>query len=338
MSDRDGLRATFLAEFGWDGVRVEKLPGDASFRRYFRLIDGERRAMLMDAPPPREDVRPFLAVAGLLHALDYSAPLVLAQDVEAGFLLLEDLGDETYTRVIAAGGAEAPLYEVATDLLADLHDRFDAAALHGMPEYSDDRLLFEASLLTDWFLPAVTGRATPDDLRAEYLATWQHLLPLARSVPASLVLRDYHIDNLMRLDRPGLRACGLLDFQDAVIGPVAYDLVSLVEDARRDIAPELHAAMRARYLARRPGIDAEALDRAMAVLGAQRHAKVIGIFCRLAMRDGKPLYLHHLPRLWRLAARSLRHPDLAPMERWMDRHVPADLRVVPACAATGAVG
>jgi len=152
-------------------------------------------------------------------------------------------------------------------------------------------------------------------------------------VPASLVLRDYHIDNLMRLDRPGLAACGLLDFQDAVIGPVAYDLVSLIEDARRDVPADLRAAMRARYLTRRPGIDAEALDRAVAVLGAQRHAKVIGIFCRLAMRDGKPGYLHHLPRLWRMIARSLGHPDLRPMERWMDRHVPPDLRKAPDLAA-----
>jgi len=338
VSDRDGSRAAFLARSGWRGARIEPLAGDASFRRYFRLINGERRGMLMDAPPPREDVRPFLGIARLLHGLDYSAPLVFAQDIEDGFLVLEDLGDETYTRVIAAGGDERPLYEVAVDLLADLHDRFDAAAPHPVPDYSDERLLFEASLLTDWFLPAATGRATADDLRAEYLALWQDLLSLARSVPPSLVLRDYHIDNLMRLDRPGLRACGLLDFQDAVIGPVAYDLVSLIEDARRDIAPALRAAMRARYLARRPEIDPEALDRATAVLGAQRHAKVIGIFCRLAIRDGKPVYLHHLPRLWRLIARSLRHPDLAPMERWMDRHVPAELRVIPACSPAGAAG
>ncbi len=335
MSPRDALREAFLAGHGWAGCRAEALPGDASFRRYFRLRHGGSEAMLMDAPPPRENVRPFLAVAGLLHALDCSAPRIFAADIESGFLLLEDLGDATYTRLIAAGADEVPLYALAVDLLADLHDRFDLGAAHGVPAYCDEKLLFEASLLTDWFLPAATGRPTPPESRAAYLAAWRALLPLARSVPDSLVLRDYHIDNLLLLPRPGLAACGLLDFQDAVIGPVAYDLVSLIEDARRDVSPALRQAMRDRYLAARPSIDAAALDLSMAVLGAQRHAKVIGIFCRLAMRDGKPVYLHHLPRLWRMLARSLGHPALAGMERWMDRVIPPDLRRTPPAERTG---
>jgi aminoglycoside/choline kinase family phosphotransferase len=327
---RADLRSRFLASAGWDAAVLDALPGDASFRHYFRLRDLGRPAMLMDAPPPQEDVRPFLHVAKLLHALDYSAPCILAADAEAGFLVLEDLGDATYTRVMAAGADEAMLYALATDLLVDLHNRFALSAGAGLPAYSDERLLAEAALLVDWFLPEATGAPVPASVRAEYLALWQAVLPLARRTPETLVLRDYHIDNLMWLDaRPGLKACGLLDFQDAVIGPAAYDLVSLIEDARRDIAPEIRAACRARYLAGRPDQDAGDLDLSLAVLGAQRHAKVIGIFCRLMRRDGKPVYLDHLPRLWRLIGENLAHPALKDLETWMNRIVPPALRGIP---------
>ncbi|HEV2674823.1 MAG TPA: phosphotransferase, partial [Aliidongia sp.] len=297
---------------------------------YYRLSDGGRRALLMDAPPPREKPAEFLHMARLLHRFDYSAPMILASDPVAGFILLEDLGDDTYTRLLARGADEAALYGLAIDLLADLHDRFDPASAHGVPPYSDEILLSEAGQFVDWCLPEVTGRPAEASAKDEYLALWQAALPLARAVPASLTLRDYHIDNLMLLDgRPGLEACGLLDFQDSLIGPIGYDLVSLLEDARRDVLDPLARAMLARYLAHRPAVDPVALDRSMAFLGAQRHAKVIGIFCRLARRDGKPVYLKHLPRLWRLMLRSLAHPELAALKDWMDRHVPVESRGIP---------
>jgi aminoglycoside/choline kinase family phosphotransferase len=330
MTDRAAARTDFLARTGWASATVTPLPGDASFRRYFRVAEPTRHAMLMDAPPPNEDVRPFMAIASILLGMGYSAPRIYEAEPVAGFLLLEDLGDETYTRVLAKGADERALYALATDLLADLHQRFEPATASHIPDYSDEKLLTEASLLTDWFLPAVLCRPVPDDVRAEYLGLWAEHLHLARSGPDTLVLRDYHIDNLMLLpDRAGLAACGLLDFQDAVIGPAAYDLVSLIEDARRDIAPELRQAMRDRYLERVPDTNPDALDLSLAVLGAQRHAKVIGIFCRLALRDGKPLYVRHLPRLFRLIERSLRHPALARLEHWMNRHIPAALRTIP---------
>ena len=329
MLNRGRARAEFLAGAGWGRSRLEALPGDASSRRYFRLSDQGRRAMLMDAPPP-EDVGRFVRIARLLHRLNYSAPLILAADPAAGFLVLEDLGERTYTSLIESGHDETALYGLATDLLADLHDRFDPAGGHGVPPYSDEILLEEAGRFMLWFLPAATGAAVPDALASDYAALWRRVLPLARAVPESLVLRDFHIDNLMLLDgRPGLAACGLLDFQDAVIGPIAYDLVSLIEDARRDVSAPVAAAMRRRYLDRRGGIDAAAFEQALAVLGAQRHAKVIGLFCRLCVRDGKPFYLRHLPRLWRLFEASLAHPALAELEDWMNRHVPAPLRRIP---------
>ena len=149
---------------------------------------------------------------------------------------------------------------------------------------------------------------------------------------ASLVLRDYHIDNLMLLDgRDGVAACGLLDFQDAVIGPVTYDLVSLLEDARRDVPEDLAAAMRERYLAGFPDLDRAAFDASYAVLGAQRNCKIVGIFTRLCLRDGKPLYLEHIPRVWRLIEQDLRHPALAPVASWLDRHIPPAMRRIPPC-------
>src|SRR5215469_12476198 len=265
MAERADLIARFLATAGWAGVTHRPLAGDASFRRYHRLASGERRAVLMDAPPPQEDVRPFMARARLLLKLGFSAPRILAADEAAGLLLLEDFGDDTYTRLIAAGRDEMPLYALAVDVLVALHRVFDPAETD-VPPYDEPRLLAEAALLVDWYLPAITGCATPADLREEYLGLWRTLLPVARSAPESLVLRDYHVDNLMLLpNRQGTTACGLLDFQDAVIGPTSYDLVSLLEDARRDVPGAVSKAMRARYLAAFPALDREAFLASYAV-------------------------------------------------------------------------
>lgn len=329
MAERAAAIAGFLAAAGWGAAMRRPLAGDASFRRYDRLEREGRRIVLMDAPPPQEDVRPYLAVARLLRGLGLSAPEIIAEDIAQGLLLLEDFGDSTYTRLLAQGSAEAPLYELAVDVLIALHRRADGETT-AVPPYDDQRLLAEAALLVDWYLPAITGKAIDATLRAEYFALWQGLLGIARGVPSTLVLRDYHVDNLMLLDgRTGIAACGLLDFQDAVIGPRSYDLVSLLEDARRDVAPELARAMMARYLAAFPGLDRAAFAASYALLGAQRSCKIVGIFTRLDRRDGKPLYLKHIPRVWRLIAEDLRHPALAPMAAWLDRHIPPDLRRIP---------
>jgi hypothetical protein len=322
--------ARFAAAHGWPGAAIAPLAADASFRRYFRIRQGERRAVAMDAPPAKEDIRPFVRLARHLTALGYSAPRVLAADEAAGLALLEDLGDDTFTRLLAAGADEAALYALATDLLIDLHRRPAAEAVPAwLPPYDDRKLLDEAALLPDWFLPAV-GIAVAAEAREAFVASWRAALPEARRVTETLVLRDYHVDNLMRIEgRPGIAACGLLDFQDAVAGPVTYDLVSLLEDARRDLAQSLASAMIARYRAAFPALDGAAFEASYAVLGAQRHAKVIGIFTRLSVRDGKPGYLAHIPRVWRLFERALAHPALAPVAGWLDRHVPAAARRAP---------
>lgn len=324
--------AAFLAGCGWAGAAPEPLAGDASFRRYYRLRADGRRAVVMDAPPPQEDVAPFLAVAGLLRDLGFSAPEIWAADRERGFLLIEDFGDDTYTRLIARGAEEEELYALAVDTLAALQAAVARRGPPDLPPYDEERLLAEAALLTDWYAPAALGRPLPSAAREEYLALWRRALPQAALPGATLVLRDYHVDNLMRLaDRPGVRGCGLLDFQDAVCGPPSYDLVSLLEDARRDVPAGLRREMTERYLAAFPALDRARFARSAAILAAQRNCKILGIFTRLAQRDGKPGYLAHIPRVWRLLAEDLGHPALAPIACWLDRHLPPAARLAPGC-------
>jgi N-acetylmuramate 1-kinase len=329
MSDREARIAAFLSAAGWGGSERRLLAADASFRRYDRLHAGDRRAVLMDAPPPQEDVRPFLRIARVLQSLGLSAPEILAEDIEAGLLLLEDFGDRTYTRLLAAGHDETVLYALATDTLIALHRGFTPPLGTGVPPYDETRLLNEVALLTDWYLPAMTGSPVSTALRDDYLMLWRDILAPLHDIPATLVLRDFHVDNLMLLDRRGVAACGLLDFQDAAIGPQLYDVMSLLMDERRDVPPALAAAMRARYLAAFPALDAAQASAALAVLGAQRHCKNIGIFTRLCRRDHKPGYLVHIPRVWRLVGEDVRHPTLRRLAEWLDTHIPPPLRGIP---------
>ncbi len=336
MADRADHIAAFLADAGWGAAASRPLAGDASYRRYERLSLDERRAVLMDAPPPEEDVNAFHRVERLLLSLGLSAPRALAVNQAEGLMLLEDLGDRTFTRALAEGEDERALYELAVDVLIHLHLAADAKALAAapLPDYDDGRLLQEALLLTDWYLPALSGAETPAAVRDAYIEAWRSVFPLARRVPPTLVLRDYHVDNLMMLKgRPGIAGCGLLDFQDAVIGPRSYDLVSLLEDARRDIPVQLIAAMLARYLAAFPDIDPAAFQASYAILGAQRNAKIIGIFTRLCRRDGKDQYLRHIPRVWRLLEGDLTTPELAPVKAWFDEVLPPGERRVPSAEA-----
>ena len=328
MADRAAAIDAFLAGTPWRDARRDPLPGDASFRRYVRLVGGPSPAMLMDAPPPEEDVRPFVRIARHLLALGLSAPAIHAADEAQGLLAIEDFGDATYTRLLAAGSGEAALYELATDTLIALHRHPDAATVDA-PPYDLDAYLAEARLLTDWFLPAMD--AAPDESAiAAYEDLWCAVLPETEAVPRTLVLRDFHVDNLMALEgRDGVGRCGLLDFQDALIGPVAYDMISLLHDARRDVPGALKQSMTARYLAAFPEVDPGAYAAAAAILSAQRNCKIVGIFTRLSRRDGKSGYLGHIPRVWRLLEADLAHPSLAPLAAWLDRHAPPALRTAP---------
>jgi aminoglycoside/choline kinase family phosphotransferase len=319
--------AAFLAGCGWEDAMPALLAGDASFRRYYRLGGNGRRAVLMDAPPPQEDVVPYIAVAQLLRRLGFSAPEVFAEDRAAGFLLIEDFGDDTYTRLLERGADEPALYSLAVDTLVELQRAVAARGNPDLPPYDAERFLAEAALLVDWYAPAALGEPLTDARRSEYLDLWRRLLPQAALPHDTLVLRDYHVDNLMLLpDRSGVQGCGLLDFQDAVCGPPSYDLVSLLDDARRDVPADLRRQMTERYLAAFPALDQAAFLRSAAILAAQRNCKILGIFTRLWKRDGKPRYLVHLPRIWRLLEQEVAHPALDPIARWLDRHLPRSAR------------
>ena len=309
----------FLAAAGWEHAAIVPLAGDASFRRYFRVIDGARRAVLMDAPPPHEDPRPFIAIAEHLVGQGFAAPAILARDLDEGLVLIEDFGDvRVKEHLDDRPSDEGEVYTRAVELLADLH-RLPAAEV---PPYDREVYQREAALLTEWYCPAI---GLPVDAAA-YVRAWDAVLPIVERAasPTVTVLRDYHAENIMLIDRPEARGLGLLDFQDALAGHPAYDLVSLLQDARRDVPPALEAAMLDHYRSiAHPPAD---FDAAYAVLGAQRNAKIIGIFTRLWKRDGKPRYLSFLPRMWDLLERDLAHPALAPVAEWFATNIPADKR------------
>lgn len=323
MSDRVG---DFLARHGLAGAERRALAGDASARRYERVRgpDGRPR-IVMDTPAPKDDLVPFIAIGGALAGLGFSVPAVIAADTDAGLALLDDFGDATFSRLLEAGDAPEPLYALATDALAELHRRFRPGSLE-LPVYDAALFTEQVMLFADVYMPAVTGRPLPAVDRAALEAAWRGVIAGACAGPVSLLLRDYHVDNLMRLDRPGVAAAGLLDFQNAGLGPVAYDLVSLLEDARRDVPPVLAARMVERYVSAFPGLDPAAFRRSYAVLGAVRHARIVAVFTRLALRERKRAYLVHLPRVWRLLEGQLARPDLAPVAAWFDRHLPPNLR------------
>lgn len=336
MSERPREIEAFLDSAGWAGAVVTALAADASFRRYDRIALNDRRAVLMDAPPPQEDIRPFTRVAKYLTQMGFSAPRILAEDAERGFLLLEDMGDDTYTRVLADGGDTRALYALAIDTLVHLHEISAPSNIPpGTPSYDMDALLKEVMLFVDWYMPAVSGAQTNDDIRASYEAAWRTAFKDIAQSRETLVLRDYHVDNLMWLPgRTGTERCGLLDFQDALIGPRTYDVMSLIEDARRDIPDMIREEMISKYLAAFPKIDGANFRRDIAILGAGRHAKVIGIFTRLCNRDGKAQYLHHIPRVWRLLERDLMHPALRDVASWFEEYVPPNLRKTPSPSKT----
>ncbi|SKA32175.1 hypothetical protein SAMN02745126_05181 [Enhydrobacter aerosaccus] len=330
MDDRTRLRADFIARAGWSDAKESLLAGDASFRKYFRLGRRGDSAVVMDAPPPQEDVRPFVRIGRHLIGLGLSAPEILAVDAEHGFLLLEDLGDDTFARVLERGGDEATLYARATDVLVALQAAPNHGLLPDVEAYTGEALIEAAILLPEWYLAAATGHETPAEELDAYRAAWRRCLAALPAGEETLLLRDYHKDNLLWLpERPGVRTCGLLDFQDAQRGHPSYDLVSLIEDARRDVSPAVYDACLARYIAH-TGLDAADFRTGFALMAAQRHARVIGLFVRLWKRDGKPTYLHHLPRVWRLFERALQHEALTPLRCWVDRLLPAPLRRVGA--------
>jgi aminoglycoside/choline kinase family phosphotransferase len=311
----------FLAAHGWGDAQILPLAGDASFRRYFRVVGDGRQAVLMDAPPPQEDPRPFVAVAEWLCAQGLTAPAILARDLERGLLLIEDFGDVRLRETLdERPEAEAGYYAGVVDLLARLHAR---PAMPGLPVHGLDQWLDEVMLFPDWYAPALGLEVDRDAFRTAWEAA---LAPVAADGIARVtVLRDFHAENIMLLGgREGIAHFGLLDFQDALVGHPAYDLASVLEDARRDVTPAVEAAMLDRYVAATARDDR--FRAAYWALAAQRNTRILGVFVRLWKRDGKPGYRRFQPRMWGLLERDLTHPALAPVKAWFDAHVPAGKR------------
>jgi hypothetical protein len=335
---------------GWAGAQRIPMQGDASTRAYERLVKptGET-AILMIAPrrpdgPPVRRGKPYSAIARLaesvhafaaldrgLRALDLSAPRIYGEDLEAGLLILEDLGSEG---VVDENGPIPERYGEATRLLARLHGTPVPAVLpvaegleHAVPPYDLEAMLIEVELLADWYVPHVVGGLMSGSARAEFVNAWAETLQEVIAAAPTWTLRDYHSPNLIWLpDREGIRRVGVLDFQDAVLGPPAYDVVSLLQDARVDVPADLELKLLSLYVRERkaadPAFDMAAFARAYAIMGAQRATKIVGIFARLDKRDGKPQYLRHLPRIEAYLARDLAHPALQKLRGWYETHLP----------------
>ena len=311
----------FLERHGWGGAEIRPLAGDASFRRYFRVHGEGGTAVLMDAPPEHEDIGPFLTVAGHLLDRGFAPPRPLAIDRERGLLLLEDFGDDRVAPLLReAPDRERQVYESAVDTLARLGAQ---PAPEDLARYDDEAMSREVLLFTEWYAPALAMEVDEPSYLPAWREAWADVLRIVAHNPV-LVLRDYHADNLMVL--PGRSELGLLDFQDALAGHPGYDLVSLLQDARRDVSPELEEEMIARYVAAANVAEPELFRAHYEVLGAQRNTKILGIFTRLWKRDGKPFYPTMHPRIWGYLERNLAHPALAPVRAWFDSNVPADRR------------
>jgi N-acetylmuramate 1-kinase len=321
---REEAVAGFLARHGCGEARLSPLAQDASFRRYWRL--GPQRLVLMDAPPP-EDVRPFLTIAGHLAGIGLSVPGIRAADAGLGLVLEEDLGDDLFSVVLTPDNADA-LFGAAVDALVSVQRAAPPAGLGawGAAAMAETAL----GTLFDWWWPAMFGAAAPDAARGDVAAGLAAMLRPVQAGPVTFVHRDWFAGNLIWLpERSGVRRVGIIDFQGAALGHPAYDLVSLLQDARRDIDPALAERMLARYLDARPEYDPATFRDAYDACAAQRHLRVACQWVRLARRDKKPQYLVHGPRTWALLERALRRPAARPLAEALDRWVPAEMRRNP---------
>lgn len=345
----------FLSVNGWNGsdARLSYLQGDASPRRYARLQkDDGHRCILMDSPRQpdgpavrdgkpysriahlAEDVRPFVAVGTALSAAGFSAPEIYAHDLDRGFLLIEDLGDAVFGAEVHRGADQHALWQRGVDTLVALSRhrptrplQLPDGDLYTPPNLDQEMLQIETELLLDWYWPALNGTPAPSDARAAFNALWRDLFTRVLKAPKGWVLRDYHSPNLIALDCAPPRDVGMIDFQDALVGPEAYDLVSLLQDARLDVPEAIEADLLERYIAAVfDGDTSQDFRFQYAALGAQRNTKILGIFARLAKRDGKRAYLAHIPRIWGYLTRDLSHPELAELKAWYDAHLPPAAR------------
>lgn len=304
----------FLNDINWSGAQIKPLAGDASFRRYFRVEKEDKLAILMDAPPPHEDPKPFIDIAQYLTRAGFRAPQIYGSNLEHGLVLIEDFGDQRMREHLDDKPQdEEAIYRQAIDIIIKLSNAEPA----NVPAYDEETYIREVNLLPEWYLPAVNIGC---DIKT-YENLWKEALTPLYASKKVTVLRDYHAENAMLLSDGDM---GIIDFQDALVGHQAYDLVSLLQDARRDVSPALEQKMLS-YYADNITVDKDFLDH-YAILGAQRNAKIIGIFARLCFRDGKHKYLDYLPRMWGLLERDLENPALNVIKKWFDETIPKSVR------------
>lgn len=317
--ERDKQIHSFLESAGLINFSRDKIPGDASFRRYERIKSVDEHYILMDAPPETEDVKPFVYIAETLIKHGFSAPHIIAKDVEKGFLLLQDFGNQKFSKIFSENSKlEISLYKNAIDVLVKIYKNQIKCDI---PLYDKAVLMREAKLFTDWYLPLFKNFSVAElkNISTEYEKIVSSAIDKLKMPNNTLVLRDYHADNLMNLKRgEGYKSVGLLDFQDALIGNVAYDLVSLLEDARRDVSQKIQQEM-IEYFILNSGLQNQKDDflNDYAILGAQRNLKIIGIFSRLKVRDKKEVYLPLIPRVIGYLKQDLQHPTLAELQGFL---------------------
>ena len=322
MSNRDHQIKAFLADCGWAKADRRPLFDDASNRKYERLYCREsgRRAVLMNAPPDScGSLQSFKSVTSFLRGLGLSAPEIYEYDDNAGLMLLEDLGDDLVARLLErTPGLEAEIYRAAIDVLAVFRS---GKELRPFPEHSPEMQSELASLAIDWYLPNATGTEPSTDLRSEFKGIVKSLVT-EMGAPSLFVHRDFHAENIIWLpERDGLKRVGLLDYQDGAVGYRAYDLVSLLEDARRDIPDLLRNDLVTRF-AQAAGVETELIETELAISGAQRNLRILGVFARLAVRDRKRGYVRLMPRVWNHLQRDLCHPRLFDLANFIEQHFP----------------
>ena len=325
------MDTSIFKKIGINDFKLKPIKSDASFRKYFRVYirNQKRNLLLVNSPKKTENNLGYLKATNIFEKINLSVPKIISFNISKGSFLIEDFGINTYTNSLKNGESEYKLYNLATDILIYINNQ-SKNLKKKLPQYTNKKLIEESMLFLEWYWPAIHKNKPKKDVVNEFIKIWNNLLNKNLRTKEVLVHRDFHIDNLFFLkDRKGLKACGLIDFQDAVIGPTSYDLVSLLEDARRNVNKEVIFKMYNKFVRKLSKKQKEDFVKEYKVLAINRHLKVIGIFTRLCKRDKKNSYLKHIPRLWKLIEYNLNFYSLSELNKWINEFFPKKFRIRP---------
>ena len=325
------MDTSIFKKIGINDFKLKLIKSDASFRKYFRVyIKNQKQNLLfVNSPKKTENNLGYLKTTNIFEKINLSVPKIINFNISKGLFLIEDFGINTYTNSLKKGESEYKLYNLATDILIYINNQ-SKNLKKKLPQYTNKKLIEEVRLFLEWYWPAIYKSKPKKDVVNEFIKIWNNLLNKNLTTNKVLVHRDFHIDNLFFLkDRKGLKACGLIDFQDAVIGPSSYDLVSLLEDARRNVNKEVIFKMYNKFVKKLSKEQKENFVKEYKILATNRHLKVIGIFTRLYIRDKKKLYLKHIPRLWKLIEYNLNFYSLSELNKWINEFFPKKFRIKP---------